>query len=155
MARQPLAQHLDLLIKAKLFAVVRRGRLRRHNPNPTRIHEIQQRWTRDFDHRDFDAVDTIQQRAVGTAMNFDETSPTMSASPISSHPREVWNAPTVPEIMQPYWDGVAVFLDRQADRHGLTIGADKQDRPTPGKSARDRPSEQARLCIPIHRSGSQ
>ena len=44
MARQSATQHLDVLVRANLVSVVRRGRERFHYLNPVPIHEIAERW---------------------------------------------------------------------------------------------------------------
>src|SRR4051812_46936555 len=49
MARQSVTQHLDVLQRANLVTVVRRGRERLHYLNPVPIHEIEQRWISAFD----------------------------------------------------------------------------------------------------------
>ena len=49
MARQSVTQHLDILVRANLVTVVRRGRERLHYLNPVPIHEIEQRWISGFD----------------------------------------------------------------------------------------------------------
>ena len=49
MARQSATQHLDILDRANLVTVVRRGRERLHYINPGPIHEIEERWISGFD----------------------------------------------------------------------------------------------------------
>ncbi len=49
MARQSATQHLDVVVRAGLVTVVRRGRERLHYLNPAPIHEIEQRWISSFD----------------------------------------------------------------------------------------------------------
>lgn len=114
MARQSLTQHIDQLVDADLIVVIRRGRERRHYLNPHPIHEIQRRWTRDFDQQHFDAIDAVKTRAEETAMNTANEFPDfVYVTYIRATPQDVWNALTDPEITRLYWDDVAVVSDWQ------------------------------------------
>ncbi len=115
MARQSLTQHLDILVDANLVVIVRRGRERRHFLNPHPIHEIQQRWTRDFDTRHFDVIDAVKHRAEETAMNSNEKFPDyVYVTYIRAAKQEVWDALTDSDITQIYWGGKANVSDWQA-----------------------------------------
>ena len=63
MARQSATQHLDVLQRANLVTVVRRGRERLHYLNPAPIHEIEQRWISGFDRPRLRAISAIKERA--------------------------------------------------------------------------------------------
>src|SRR5262245_56050719 len=63
MARQSATQHLDLLVRANLVAVVRRGRERLHYLNPVPIHEIEERWIAAFEKPRLQALSAIKSRA--------------------------------------------------------------------------------------------
>lgn len=111
MARQSLTQHIDQLVDANLIVVIRKGRERRHYLNPHPIHEIERRWTRDFDQQHFDVIDAVKKRAEETAMNTDEFPDYVYVTYIRSTPQEAWNALTDHEITRLYWDDVAVVSD--------------------------------------------
>src|SRR5919202_654252 len=73
MARQSVTQHLDVLQRADLVTVVRRGRERFHYLNPTPIHEIEQRWISEFDRPRLQAISAIKHQAEEDAMSNDPT----------------------------------------------------------------------------------
>src|SRR3954452_17965936 len=62
MARQSATQHLDVLVRASLVTVVRRGRERLHYLNPAPIHEIEQRWISGFDRPRLQALSAIRNQ---------------------------------------------------------------------------------------------
>src|SRR3979490_2883045 len=62
MARQSATQHLDVLERANLVTVVRRGRERLHYLNPAPIHEIEERWIAASDGPRLAALDTTRDR---------------------------------------------------------------------------------------------
>src|SRR5580704_12334511 len=68
MARQSATQHLDILERASLVTVVRRGRERLHYLNPAPIHEIEERWISGFDRPRLQAISAIKNRAEEYAM---------------------------------------------------------------------------------------
>lgn len=49
MARQSVAQHLELLEAANLVTTQRRGREKLHFINPVPLHEVYERWVRKFE----------------------------------------------------------------------------------------------------------
>ena len=61
MTRQSATQHLDLLVRANLVTVVRRGRERLHYLNPVPIHEIEERWISGFDRPRLHAISAITE----------------------------------------------------------------------------------------------
>src|SRR3954465_11942010 len=63
MARQSATQHIDILVRAGLVTVVRRGRERLHYLNPAPIHAIEQRWISGFDQPRLAALGAIRRRA--------------------------------------------------------------------------------------------
>lgn len=105
MTRQSATQHLDLLERANLVAVVRRGRERLHYLNPTPIHEIDQRWIAGFDTPRLDALAAIKDQAER------ETMPTQP-NPVPSYvyvtyikatAEQVWQALTDADLTAQYW----------------------------------------------------
>ena len=60
MVRQSATQHLDILERASLVTVVRRGRERLHYLNPAPIHEIGERWISGFDKPRLQAIIAIR-----------------------------------------------------------------------------------------------
>src|SRR4051812_45679458 len=68
MARQSATQHLDILQRANLVVVVRRGRERFHYLNPVPLHEIEERWIAAFEKPRLQAISAIKNRAEEYAM---------------------------------------------------------------------------------------
>jgi DNA-binding transcriptional ArsR family regulator len=68
MKRQSATQHLDVLVKANLVAVVRRGRERLHYLNPMPIHEVEERWISGFEKPRLQMLSDIKNRAEEYAM---------------------------------------------------------------------------------------
>jgi hypothetical protein len=66
--------HLDILERASLVTVVRRGRERLHYLNPTPIHEIGERWISGFDKPRLQAISAIKKQAEEYAMTNGPTS---------------------------------------------------------------------------------
>ena len=61
MARQSATQHLDILERASLVTVVRRGRERLHYLNPVPIHEIAERWIGKFERSRLQALSDMKR----------------------------------------------------------------------------------------------
>ena len=61
MARQSVAQHLQLLEEANLIVAQRRGREKLHYFNPVPIHEIYRRWIRKFEQTRLDALRELKK----------------------------------------------------------------------------------------------
>lgn len=106
MARQSATQHLDVLERANLVTVVRRGRLRLHYLNPAPIHEIEERWISGFDKPRLQVLTAIKNRAEETAMADDRTSvPTyVYATYIHATAEQVWQALTDADLTAQYWN---------------------------------------------------
>ncbi len=68
MARQSLTQHLDILERAGLVTILRRGRERVHYIDPTPIYDIEQRWISAFDRPRLDVLRAIKNQAEEYAM---------------------------------------------------------------------------------------
>lgn len=62
MARQSVAQHLQLLEDANLIVVQWHGREKLHYFNPVPIHEIYRRWIRKFEEGRLDALRELKQK---------------------------------------------------------------------------------------------
>ncbi|MGY1745860.1 ArsR/SmtB family transcription factor [Blastococcus sp. SYSU D00695] len=102
MARQSATQHLDLLQRAGLVAVVRRGRERLHYLDPGPIHEIERRWVSAFDRPRLDAIRAITERAEEHAMT--EQVPTyVYVTYIRASAEQVWRALTDADLTASYW----------------------------------------------------
>lgn len=105
MARQSATQHLDILERAGLVTVVRRGRERLHYLNPTPIHEIEQRWISGFDKPRLRAISAIKNQAEEYAMT-DRTAsvPTyVYVTYIRADAEQVWRALTDADLTARYW----------------------------------------------------
>ncbi|WP_107498843.1 ArsR/SmtB family transcription factor [Actinacidiphila yeochonensis] len=105
MARQSATQHLDLLVRANLVTVVRRGRERLHYLNPVPIHELQERWISGFDRPRLRTLGAVKNLAEEYAMGTDSVAVSavsaVSAEPaLSAEPAEpavsAASTPTVP-----------------------------------------------------------
>jgi uncharacterized protein YndB with AHSA1/START domain/DNA-binding transcriptional ArsR family regulator len=105
MARQSATQHLDILVRANLVLVVRRGRERLHFLNPAPIHEIQERWIAEFDKPRLLALGAIRDRAEEYAMSVaTATIPTyVYATYIRASAEQVWQALTDADLTAQYW----------------------------------------------------
>jgi uncharacterized protein YndB with AHSA1/START domain/DNA-binding transcriptional ArsR family regulator len=105
MARQSATQHLDILVRANLVTVVRRGRERLHYLNPVPIHEIDERWISGFEKPRLHAISAIKQLAEEYAM-------TSGPVPLPSYvyvtyirasAAQVWQALTDADLTARYW----------------------------------------------------
>ncbi len=105
MARQSATQHLDVLVRAHLVTVVRRGRERLHSLNPAPIHEIEERWISTFDKPRLRAISAIKNQAEEYAMTETATSvPTyVYVTYIRASPEQVWGALTDADLTARYW----------------------------------------------------
>lgn len=106
MARQSATQHLDVLVRAGLVTVVRRGRERLHYLNPAPIHEIEQRWISEFDKPRLRAMSAIKKQAEEYAMT--TTAPTsvptyVYVTYIHAGAEQVWQALTDADLTARYW----------------------------------------------------
>ncbi|GCD96876.1 ArsR/SmtB family transcription factor [Embleya hyalina] len=107
MARQSATQHLDILERANLVTVVRRGRERLHYLNPAPIHEIEERWISGFDRPRLETIDAIKKQAEEYAMT---DTPTPEVVPnyvyvtyIKAGAEQVWRALTDADLTARYW----------------------------------------------------
>ncbi|PGH50990.1 metalloregulator ArsR/SmtB family transcription factor [Streptomyces sp. Ru87] len=137
MARQSATQHLDVLRRANLVTVVRRGRERLHYLNPAPIHEIEERWISGFDKPRLRAISAIRNQAEEYAMTDTSTSDSTSTSVpdyvyvtyIRASAEQVWRALTDADLTARYW-GHANISDWQpgsAWEHRRVDGSDAVD----------------------------
>jgi uncharacterized protein YndB with AHSA1/START domain/DNA-binding transcriptional ArsR family regulator len=131
MARQSATQHLDILERANLITVVRRGRERLHYLNPTPIHEIEQRWISEFDKPRLQVISSIKSQAEDYAMTTEPTSvPTyVYVTYIRASAEQVWQALTDADLTARYW-GHANVSDWQPGstwEHRRVDGSDNVD----------------------------
>ena len=134
MTRQSATQHLDLLVRANLVTVVRRGRERLHYLNPVPIHEIQERWISGFEQPRLRALSAIRNQAEENAiMSTTHTANAPSDAPSNANPaaestasavptyvyvtyirataEQVWQALTSADLSARYWGCEAVSAD--------------------------------------------
>jgi len=107
MARQSATQHLDVLGKAGLVTVVRRGRERLHYLNPAPIHEIDERWISGFDKPRMLALSAIKHQAEEYAMATEAATsvPTyVYVTYIRASAEQVWQALTDADLTARYWN---------------------------------------------------
>jgi uncharacterized protein YndB with AHSA1/START domain len=95
MARQSATQHLDVLVRAGLVTVVRRGRERLHYINPAPIHEIEERWISGFDRPRLQAISAVKHLAEEYAMT-NSSAPTPASAPA---PTSAPASPPVPDYV--------------------------------------------------------
>jgi uncharacterized protein YndB with AHSA1/START domain/DNA-binding transcriptional ArsR family regulator len=105
MARQSATQHLDILVRANLVVVVRRGRERLHYLNPVPINEIEERWIAAFEKPRLQALSAIKNRAEEYAM---ANAPTpvpnyVNVTYIRASAEQVWHALTDADLTARYW----------------------------------------------------
>jgi uncharacterized protein YndB with AHSA1/START domain/DNA-binding transcriptional ArsR family regulator len=105
MARQSATQHLDILERANLVTVVRRGRERLHYLNPVPIHEIEERWISGFEKTRLHAISAIKKQAEEYAMTNGPTAvPTyVYVTYIRASAEQVWQALTDADLTARYW----------------------------------------------------
>lgn len=105
MARQSATQHLDLLERANLVTVVRRGRERLHYLNPVPIHEIEERWISGFEKPRLQALSAIKHQAEEHAMTSPATSVPIYVyvTYIHASAEQVWQALTDSDMTARYW----------------------------------------------------
>ncbi|WP_433040134.1 ArsR/SmtB family transcription factor [Dactylosporangium sp. CS-033363] len=108
MARQSATQHIDILVRANLVTVVRRGRERLHYLNPAPIHDIEERWISGFDQPRLRALGAIRRQAEEEhAMT--TTVPTyVYVTYIHATAEQVWRALTDADLSARYWGHPAV-----------------------------------------------
>lgn len=131
MARQSATQHLDVLGRANLVVVVRRGRERLHYLNPTPIHEIDQRWIAGFDTPRLDALAAIKTQAEKEAMTDSPTPvPTyVYVTYIHASADQVWRALTDADLTAQYWGhaNVSDWQPGSAWEHQRLDGSNQAD----------------------------
>ena len=128
MARQSATQHLDVLVRAGLVTVVRRGRERLHFLNPAAISEIGERWISSFDRPRLDALRAIRQRAEELAVS--EPVPTyVYVTYIRARAEQVWQALTDADLTARYWGHANVSDWQPGSRweHRRTDGSGQVD----------------------------
>jgi uncharacterized protein YndB with AHSA1/START domain/DNA-binding transcriptional ArsR family regulator len=105
MARQSATQHLDILVRANLVTVLRRGRERLHYLNPAPIHEIEERWISGFDKARMRVINAIKIQAEEYAMAEESASvPTfVYVTYIRASAQQVWQALTDADLTTRYW----------------------------------------------------
>ncbi len=103
MARQSATQHLDVLVRAGLVTVVRRGRERLHYLNPVPIHEIEERWISGFDKARMRVISEIKTRAEEYAMAEEAVPSYVYVTYIRAGAEQVWQALTDADLTARYW----------------------------------------------------
>ena len=112
MARQSATQHLDVLQRADLVTVVRRGRERLHYLNPTPLQEIEERWIASFERPRLRALSAIKHHAEEQAMTATDSITTDSITTVPTYvyvtyvrasADQVWQALTDADLTARYW----------------------------------------------------
>ncbi|MDT5339078.1 MAG: hypothetical protein QOD90_4583 [Mycobacterium sp.] len=131
MKRQSATQHLDILVRANLVTVVRRGRERLHYLNPVPIHEIEERWISGFEKQRLHILSSIKNQAEEYTMA--ETPTTVPSyvyvTYIHATAERVWHALTDADLTAKYW-GHANISDWQPGSawvHQRTDGSEHAD----------------------------
>ncbi|MEU0935442.1 MULTISPECIES: metalloregulator ArsR/SmtB family transcription factor [unclassified Embleya] len=131
MARQSATQHLDILVRANLVTVVRRGRERLHYLNPAPIHEIDERWISGFEKPRLQAISAIRKQAEEYAMtNAPEPVPDyVYVTYIRASADQVWQALTDADLTARYWGhaNVSDWRPGSAWEHRRTDGSGAVD----------------------------
>lgn len=65
LTRQAVTQHLGRLEEANLVSVFWKGREKLHYLNPVPIHEIYERWIRNYQRQHLSALQSLKKRAEG------------------------------------------------------------------------------------------
>ncbi|WP_425388276.1 ArsR/SmtB family transcription factor [Amycolatopsis taiwanensis] len=103
MARQSATQHLDILVRANLVTVVRRGRERFHYLNPVPIQEIDERWISGFDKPRLQMISAIKNQAEEYAMTTETVPNYVYVTYIRANAEQVWKALTDADLTARYW----------------------------------------------------
>jgi len=105
MTRQSATQHLDVLGRANLVTVVRRGRERLHYLNPVPIQEIDARWIAGFDRPRLHLLSAIKNQAEEYAMTDSSTSVPdyVYVTYIRASAEQVWRALTDADLTARFW----------------------------------------------------
>ncbi|WP_308191826.1 ArsR/SmtB family transcription factor [Kitasatospora humi] len=136
MARQSVTQHLDVLVRAGLVTVVRRGRERLHHLNPVPIHEIEERWIAGFDRLRLDVISAIKNQAEQERAMSDTPSGATGPVPdyvyvtyIKATAEQVWHALTDADLTARYWGhaNVSDWQSGSAWEHRRTDGSSIAD----------------------------
>ncbi|SEM43659.1 ArsR/SmtB family transcription factor [Streptacidiphilus jiangxiensis] len=131
MTRQSATQHLDLLVRANLVVVVRRGRERLHYLNPAPIHEIEERWISGFDRPRLRTISVVKHLAEEQAMSAGPGSvPSyVYVTYIRADAQQVWSALTSADLTARYWGHANVSDWREGSRweHVRTDGSGVAD----------------------------
>ncbi|WP_448642993.1 metalloregulator ArsR/SmtB family transcription factor [Geodermatophilus sp. URMC 63] len=147
MARQSATQHLDVLVRAGLVTVVRRGRERLHVLNPAAISEIGERWISAFDRPRLQALAAIRDAAEEQAMTehartqhavAEHAVTDATAAPVPTYvyvtyvragAEQVWQALTDADLTARYWGHANVSNWRPGSRweHRRTDGSGAAD----------------------------
>ncbi len=101
MARQSVAQHLEILESANLVTTTRRGREKLHFLNPVPIHEVQERWIDKFEGPRLRALADIKRLAEEPEMP--EIPTYVYVTYIKSSPEKAWQALTDADLSADYW----------------------------------------------------
>ena len=128
MARQSATQHLDVLVRAGLVTVVRRGRERLHFLNPAPLHDIGERWISAFDRPRLEALSAIRSRAEELAMS--AAVPTyVYVTYVRASAEQVWQALTDADLTARYWGHANVSDWQPGSRweHRRTDGSGEAD----------------------------
>jgi uncharacterized protein YndB with AHSA1/START domain/DNA-binding transcriptional ArsR family regulator len=127
MARQSATQHLDILVRADLVTVVRRGRERLHYLNPAPLHEIEERWISGFDKPRLRALSAIKHQAEEYAMTSVPTY--VYVTYIRATAEQVWRALTDADLTARYWGhaNVSDWQPGSAWEHRRTDGSGVPD----------------------------
>ncbi|MGH3730885.1 MAG: ArsR/SmtB family transcription factor [Micromonosporaceae bacterium] len=127
MARQSATQHLDILVRANLVTVVRRGRERLHYLNPAPINEIEERWISGFEKPRLGALSAIKHQAEEHAMTSVPTY--VYVTYIHATAEQVWRALTDADLTARYWGhaNVSDWQPGSAWEHRRTDGSGVAD----------------------------
>lgn len=104
MARQSVSQHLSVLEAANLISTVRHGRLKLHYLNPVPLHDIADRWIREFEHSRLHALRALKHKAEEAEMTATGDKPSfVYVTYIQATPEKVWEALTDADMTAEYW----------------------------------------------------
>ena len=101
MARQSVSKHLQVLEDADLVVTVRQGREKLHYLNAAPINEIADRWITQYDRARVDALSDLKNALEDDIMGRPSF---VYTTYIKTTPEQLWNALTLPEFTERYWD---------------------------------------------------
>lgn len=103
MTRQSVTQHLGLLEDANLISTTRRGREKLHHINPVPLHDVYERWVRNFEIGRLSLLHDLKLQLERKNEMTEASESFVYVTYIRTTPEKAFEAITTPEIARRYW----------------------------------------------------